>query len=134
MPSRFIFRQGFNFVKLKLFEKTEWVAGNSSALMERLTQFIDASMTTGGSTYSAGRAAVDAAHALEDYSCGDYPCLSLDCIASGCDLVATVVSFLPKNKVTIVTFAGCTATSQFSRTLRNECKKIQGGLFGCKKD
>jgi len=65
--------------------------------------------------------------------CSDYKCLTLDCIAAGCDLAATGVSFLPKTNVTVIAFAGCTATSKFSRTLRNKCKEVEGGLFGCKK-
>ena len=125
-------RKRLNSMKLKMFEKGGWVAGNSSALMEKVTQLIDAGMTTGGAGYSAKKAAIDVAHAAEDYLCSDYKCLALDTVAAGCDLVATGVSFLPKNKVTIGVFAGTTASSRFCRTLRNECKKTEGGLFGCK--
>jgi hypothetical protein len=42
MPTRFNFRKRLNSTKLKLSQKTEWIAGNSSALMEKVTQFIDA--------------------------------------------------------------------------------------------
>lgn len=111
----------------------EWVTGNSSVLMEKVTQLFDVGMTTGGSVYSARTAAIDLAHAAEDYTCSDYKCLTLDCIAVGCDLVATGVSFLSRNNTTIITFAGYTATSKFSRTLRDKCKEMEGGLFGCKK-
>ena len=78
-------------------------------------------------------AATDIAHAVEDYACKDYRCLTLDCIASGFDVIAVGVSFLPKSKTTTAAFAGCTAVSKFSRTLRDKCKEIEGGLFGCKK-
>lgn len=132
MESRFKIRERFNSTKLKVYKKTVWVAGNSSVLMEKLTQLIDIGTTTGGSVYSARTAAIDVAHAAEDYACSDYKCLALDCIASGCDLVATGLSFLPKTKVTVTAFAGCTATSKFSRTLRNKCKEMNGGLLGCK--
>lgn len=90
--------------------------------MEKITQFLDASMTTGGSIYSGRTAAIDVAHAAEDYACSDYKCLTLDCIVAGCDLVASGVSFLPKNNKTIAAFAGCTTVSKFSRTLRNKYK------------
>ena len=131
--SRFRIRERLNKTKLRVFEKAGWTVGNSSVLMEKLSQLVDLGSTTAGSTYSARTAAIDISNALEDYVCSDYKCLTLDCIASCCDVVATGVSFLPKNNVTCMTFAGCTATSKFSRTLRNRCKEIEGGLLGCKK-
>lgn len=107
--SRFKIRKRLNKTRLKAFEKAGWVAGNSSALMEKVNQFLDISTITAGSTYSARTAAIDIANAIEDYTCSDYKCLTLDCVA------------------------GCTATSKFSRTLRNKCKEMENGLFGCKK-
>lgn len=132
MISKFKIRKRLNRTKLKVFEKVDWVTGNSSALMEKVTQLLDISATTGGSVYSARTAAIDTAHAIEDYVCTDYKCLTLDCIAACSDVIATGLAFLPKNNVTGLAFAGCTATSQFSRTLRNKCKQMEGGLFGCK--
>lgn len=132
MKGKFKVRERLNSTKLKVFEKTGWVAGNSSALMEKLTLFLDIGATTGASVYSARTAAIDVAHAVEDYACSDYKCLALDCIASGCDLAATGIAFLPKTNVTGMAFAGCTAASKFSRTLRKKCKEMEGGLFGCK--
>ncbi len=67
-------------------------------------------------------AAVYLANALENYVCSNYKCLTLDCVASCCDLAATGIAFLPKNNVTGAAFVKCTATSKFSRTLRNRCK------------
>ena len=131
--SRFRIRQRLNKTKLKAFEKTGWVAGNSSALMEKVGHFLDIGSTTAGSAYSARTAAVDVANALEDYACSDYKCLTLDCVASCCDLAAAGIAFLPKTNATGAAFAGCTATSKFSRTLRNRCKEMEGGLLGCKK-
>jgi hypothetical protein len=133
MATKFNLRQRLSTTKLKVFEKGELVMGNSSVLMEKITQFLDAGMTTGGSVYSGRTAAVDVAHAAEDFGCSDYKCLTLDCIAAGCDIAATGVSFLPKNDKTVAIFAGCTTVSKFSRTLRNKCKEIEGGLFGCQK-
>lgn len=130
--ARFRIRERLNETRLKAFEKVGWVAGNSSALMEKICQFIDIGATTAGSTYSARTAAIDIANAVEDYACSDYKCLTLDCVASCCDLGATGIAFLPKNNVTGVAFAACTATSKFSRTLRNKCKEMESGLFGCK--
>jgi hypothetical protein len=130
---RFRIRERLSKTKLKAFEKASWVAGNSSALMEKLGQFLDIGTTTAGSVYSARTAAMDVANALEDYACSDYKCLTLDCVSSCCDLAAVGIAFLPKNNVTGAAFAGCTATSKFSRTLRNRCKEMEGGLFGCKK-
>lgn len=132
MKSKFKIRERFNSTKLKTFEKAGWVVGNSSALMEKISQFLDIGATTAGSVYSARTAAIDVVHAAEDYACSDYKCLTLDCIATGCDLAATGIAFLPKNNATGVAFAGCTATAKFSRTLRNKCKELKGGLFGCK--
>jgi len=108
-------------------EKSDLVTGNSSALMEKLTQLIDAGITTGGSIYSAKKAETDIAHAIEYYSC-----FALDSTASKCDFVGIGVLFLPKTKMTLFIFAGCSATSTFSRTLRKNSKEMEGGLFGCK--
>lgn len=126
-------RNRLNKTKMKVFEKTGWVAGNSSVLIEKMIQFMETSSTTAGSAYSARTAAIDIANALEDYACSDYKCLTLDCVASCCDVVATGIAFLPKNNTTGAAFAGCTAVSKFSRTLRNRCKEAEIGLFGCKK-
>jgi hypothetical protein len=131
MATRFKIRKRLNSTKLKAFEKAGWVAGNSSALMEQIGQFLDIGATTGGSVYSARTAALDVANGLEDYACSDYKCLTLDCIACCCDIASTGISFLPKTKIAGKTFAACTATSKFSRTLRNKCKET-GGLLGCK--
>lgn len=123
-------RERLNSTKLKAFEKAGWVAGNSSAVIEKIGQFLDIGATTAGSVYSARTAAIDVAHGLEDYTCSDYRCLTLDCIACCCDIASTGISFLPKTSITGSVFAGCTATSKFSRTLRNKCKEA-GGLLGC---
>ena len=130
--TKFKIRKRLNKTRLKAFEKAGWVAGNSSALMEKIGQFLDIGSTTAGSAYSARTAAIDIANAVEDYACSDYKCLTLDCVASCCDLGATGIAFLPKNNITGAAFAACTATSKFSRTLRNKCKEMEGGLFGCK--
>ena len=116
--------------KLKLFEKTSWVTGNSVALMETVKQAIDFGTTTAGAAYSAKTAAKNVANGIVDYACSDYRCLTLDCFESCCDATATVVAFFPKTRVTTVVFAGCTAGSKFAQTLRDECKKV-GGLPGC---
>ena len=81
--------------KLKVFEKTSWVAGNSSALMETLRQVIDFGTTTAGAGYSAKTAAKNVANGMVDYACSDYRCLALDCFGSCCDATATVVTFFP---------------------------------------
>ena len=127
--TKFKIKNRLKKTRLKALEKASWVAGNSSQLMQKIAQFMDIGMTTSGSVYSAKTAAVDIANAVEDYACSDYKCLTLDCIASCCDLGATGIAFLPKNNITGAAFAACTATSKFSRTLRNKCKS---GLFGCK--
>ena len=125
-------KQRLNKTKLQAFEKAGWVTGNSSALMQKISQFLDIGATTAGSAYSAKTAAISIGNAVENYACSDYKCLTLDCIASCCDLGATGIAFLPKNNVNGAAFAACTATSKFSRTLRDKCKQIEGGLFGCK--
>ena len=130
--TRFKIRQRLSKTRLKAFEKAGWVAGNSSALMQKIGQFLDIGATTAGSAYSAGTAAIDIANAVEDYACSDYKCLTLDCVASCCDFGATAIAFLPKNNITGAAFAACTATSKFSRTLRNKCKQIESGVFGCR--
>ena len=132
MKSRFKIREKLNSTQLKVRETAGWLAGNTTALMEKVTILLEVGATTAGSVYSARTAAIDVAHALEDYACSDYKCLTLDCIASGRDLAATTIAFLPQSKATGAAFAGCTAASKFSRTLRNKCKEIKGGLFGCK--
>jgi hypothetical protein len=132
MKSRFKIRKRLNSTKLKVFEKATLVAGNSSALMEKVTTLLDIGATTIGSVYSAEKAATDIAHAVEDYACSDYKCFTLDCIASGCDLAAAGIAFLPKNTATGFAFAGCSATSKFARTLRQKCKEMKGGLLGCR--
>ena len=130
--TQFKIRKRLNKTKLKAFEKAGWVASNSSDLMRKIGQFLDIGSTTAGSAYSARTAAIDVANAFQDYACSDYKCLTLDCVASCCDLAATGIAFLPKTNVTGAAFAGFTATSKFSRTLRNRCKETEGGLFGCK--
>ena len=40
-------------LKLKAFEKAGWIASNSSALIEKVAQFLDISVTVFGSSYSA---------------------------------------------------------------------------------
>jgi hypothetical protein len=133
MASRFKIRKRLSSTKLKVFsDKPGFFLGNSSVLMEKVSLFLDIGATTGASSYSAKTAAIDLAHAVEDYACSDYRCLALDCLASGCDLAAVGISFLPKNQKTGAAFAGCTAASKFSRTLRNRCKQLEKGLFGCK--
>ena len=131
LPKRLRLKERLNKTRLKAFEKAGWVAGNASDLMQKVGQFIDIGATTAGSAYSARTAAIDVANALEDYACSDYKCLTLDCVASCCDIAATGIAFLPKTNYTGAAFAGCTAASKFSRTLRNRCKEM-GGLFGCK--
>lgn len=116
--------------KLKVFQKTSWVAGNSSALMETVRQALDFSTTTVGASFSANKAAKNVANGMVDYACKDYRCLTLDCVGSCCDVTATVVAFFPKTRITTVIYAGCTASSKFCQTLRDECKK-SGGLPGC---
>lgn len=128
----FNIRKRLHTTKLKVFEKTEWVVVNSSVLMDKIILLFDAGMTTGGSMYSSRTAAIDLAHVAEDYLCSDYKCLALDTRAASCDIVATGVSFFPKTKKITMIFAGCSATSKFSRTLRNKCKEMEGGLVGCK--
>ena len=100
--------------------------------MEKVGQFLHIGATTGGSVYSARTAAIDIAHVAEDYACSDSKCLTLNCIAGCCDLAAAVVAFLPKTNGTGAAFAGCTATSKFSQTLRNKCKEMENGLLGRK--
>lgn len=119
-----------NTTKLKVFENAKYVAGNSSALMEKLGQFLDIGSTVAGSGYSARKAAIDVANAAEDYTCQDYRCFILDCVSTGCDLAATGIAFLPKTNVTGACYAGCSAGAAFTRTLRNHCKS-RGGLLGC---
>ena len=130
--TRFKIRERLNKTRLKAFEKAGWLAGNSTELIQKIGQFLDIGTTTAGSAYSARTAAIDIGNALEDYACSDYKCFTLDCIASFCDVGATGIAFLPKNNITGAAFAGCTAASKFSRTLRNKCKEMEGGLFGCK--
>ena len=48
MASKFEFRKRLNSTRLKAFEKVGWVAGNSSALMEKIGEFLDIGATTGG--------------------------------------------------------------------------------------
>jgi hypothetical protein len=48
MASRFKIRKRLNSTKLKAFEKAGWVAGNSSALMKKIGQFLNIGATTGG--------------------------------------------------------------------------------------
>ena len=130
--TKFKIRKRLNKTRLKVYEKVGWVTGNSSVLMQKINQFLDIGSTTAGSAYSARTAAIDIGNALKDYACRDYKCLTLYCIASCCDLGATEIAFLPKNNITGAAFGVCTATSKFSRTLRNKCKEMEGGLFGCK--
>lgn len=61
--SRFKIRERFNKkqnkIRLNLWQKTDWVVGNSSEVMQKLGQFLDIGMTTAGSAYSARTAAFD---------------------------------------------------------------------------
>ena len=50
--------------KVKVFEKTSWVAGNSFALMETGRQVIDFATTTTGAGYSAKTAAKNVANGM----------------------------------------------------------------------
>jgi hypothetical protein len=122
------FRQKLQSTKLKMLESGRWVTGNSSALMQTVSKTVDVSTTTGAASFSARNAAIDIAHAAEDYACSDYTCLALDSMATGCDVVAGACAFIPgSTKI----FAVTTSVSCFCRTLRNKCKSMKGGIFGC---
>ena len=112
---KFKFRQSISNrlekTKLKAFEKTSWVAGNSFALMETVRQVIDFATTTTGAGYSAKTAAKNVANGMVNYACNDYRCLALDYFGNCCDATATVVVFFPKTRIV---FAGCTAGSKFA--------------------
>ena len=103
----------------------KWVAGNTSVVME----LISTAIKTTGSSVTARNAAVDIAHAAEDYACSDYKCLMLDVAAAVCDLTGAVTAFVPDGKAKTV-FGVATSTSYFCITLRNKCK--DGNVFGCK--
>lgn len=68
MKSIFKIRERLNSTKLKILEKGGWDISNSSAIMEKVTVLLDISATTAASTYSANKAAIDLAHAAEDYA------------------------------------------------------------------
>ena len=121
----FKIRKKLPSTKLKMFEASKWAAGNSSVLIQQAAQAIDITTSTSAACLSARNGAVDIAHALEDYACKDYPCMTLDGIAATCDGVAAVVAFIPGcSKI----FAITTASSCFCRTLRNKCKEAKGLL------
>ena len=123
----FKIRKRLSSTKLKMLEASKWAAGNSSVLMQKVAQTVNITATTGAASFSTRNAAIDIAHALKDYACKDYPCMTLDGIAATCDGVAAVVSFIPG---CTKTFAITTASSCFCRTLRNKCKEAKG-LLGC---
>lgn len=72
--SRLKIKHRLRSTRRKMFEKSTWVAGNSSQLMQKINILLDIGTTTGGVVYSAKSAAVDTAHAIEDMQCSDYPC------------------------------------------------------------
>ena len=69
--TKFKIRKRLNKTRLKAFEKPGWVAGNSSALMKKIGQFLVIGATIAGSTSSSRTAAIDITNAVEDYACSD---------------------------------------------------------------
>jgi len=125
MATRFKFRKKLQNTKLRMLEAGQWAAGNTSVFMESAAKGVNAGLAS----LSARNAAIDLVHAGEDYFCSDYKCLVLDSIATGCYVAGAICAFLPSSgKV----FGVVTSTSCFCRTLRNKCKEVEGGLFGCK--
>lgn len=111
--------------QLYVLETLKQAAGNTSALMELTTT----SVRTSDSTVFTRNAAVDIAHAVENYACSDYKCLFLDTAATICDFTGAVSAFVPRN-VTKKVFGVSTSASCFCRALRNKCKETNA--FGCK--
>ena len=111
--------------RLYVMESGKWAAGNASVLMELLST----GARTVGSSLSARNAAVDIIHAVEDYACSDYKCLTLDIVATAYDLTGSVYAFIPGN-MTKKVFGVATSGSCFCRTLRNKCKETN--VFSCK--
>lgn len=118
-------KDGSAKTQLYLLETGKWAAENASALMDLVTTGV----RTAGSSVSARNAAVDIAHAVEDYACSDYKCLFLDTAATVCDFTGAVSAFVPGNAIKKV-FGVATSASCFCRTLRNKCKETNA--FGCK--
>ena len=118
-------KDGVAKTQLHLLETGKWATGNASALMDLVTTCV----RTVGSSVSARNAAVDIAHAIEDYACSDYKCLFLDTTATVCDFTGAVSAFVPGNAIKKV-FGVATSASCFCRTLRNKCKETNA--FGCK--
>jgi len=125
MATRFRFRSKLQNTKLRMLEAGQWAAGNTSVFVQSSAKAINAGL----GSLSARNAAVDLAHAGEDYLCSDYKCLFLDSIAASCDVAGAICSFIPGSGKA---FGIVTSTSCFCRTLRNKCKEIEGGLLGCK--
>ena len=70
---------------------------------------------------------IGTSHALEDFSCNDYICGSLDIIGSGASAVGLVLGNLPSTKhLTIVTGSVTVAC----RSVRYYCKNY-GTFWGC---
>lgn len=109
----------------QIVQNTAWVTGNTTALMESATNTLDIGVTVGCASYSAKAAGTNLVNGIFDYAAGEYGSLCLDCVGFCCDGVATAVAFLPKNNLTIKTFAGCSAVSKFTRTVRNKYKETK---------
>ena len=95
--------------------------------MQKAAQNMDITNSIGAACLSSQNEQLIIVHALEDYACKDYRCMTLDGIVAICDGVTAVVTFIPGcSKI----FAITTASSCFYRTLRNKCKEAKG-LLGC---
>lgn len=109
----------------QIVQNTQWFTGNSTALMQSVTYGVEIGVTTGCAGYSARGAGINLVNGICDYAAGEYGSLCLDCVGFWCDGAATLVAFLPKNNLTIKTFAACTATSKFTRTVRDKYKEAK---------
>jgi len=116
----------------ELAQNTNWLTGNTTELIQKVNTGLEVGGATLGASYTARSAGLNLLNGIEDFCNEDYACLGLDCLGLCCDAVSTSMVFLPRNRVTNRVLAGCAATSQFSRTVRDKYQEKKA-TFGIKK-
>lgn len=116
----------------ELAQNTNWLTGNTTELIQKINTGLEVGGATLGASYTARSAGLNLLNGMEDLCNEEYGCLGLDCLGLCCDAISTTMVFLPRNRVTNKVLAGCAATSQFTRTVRDKYQEKKA-TFGIKK-
>ena len=112
-----------------LAQNTLWSTGNFTEILNKVNTGIEIGGMSLGAGYTARSAGINLCNGVEDLCNEEYACLGLDCVGLCCDAVSTTMIFLPKNRFTAKVIAGCSATSKFTRTVRDKYNENKAKYF-----